>query len=154
MSESAEMRRSQVVGKAIAYMMAKVVRAEPSTVVSELDRCRKELLEAAETDWEREEIRRRIAEAKISVLWESSDRDRFMSSWSEIERLGYSSPEREASMLFYFLEFSARNGGSEEACKAELDRLSSLAKTLPPPAGAHFQGAYERAHARLADNAA
>mgnify|MGYP003527830995 CR=1 FL=1 len=145
-----KIERGRAVGKTIAKAMVEVLSASPGEVVSRMDSCRDNLLETAEDDEERDEIRRRIAEAKLSILWESRDTSRFMAVWQEMERLGYTSAEREASMLFYILEFCAR----DVSCKDFLDRLERLVTDMPAAARSHFESVYQKMREKLSANAA
>jgi hypothetical protein len=149
-----ETERGRAVGKTIAKAMAEVLSATPDEVVSRMDGCRDSLLDTAVDDEERDEIRRRIAESKLSILWESRDASRFMAVWQEMERLGYSSAEREASMLFYFLEFCALDGCDDVSCKDYLDRLERLAVSMPATARLHFESAHQKMREKLSANAA
>jgi hypothetical protein len=65
MSVESESTRSLLVGKAIARTIASVMSADPSSVAAALDECCLDLVSRAENEWERVEIMRRIAEAKI-----------------------------------------------------------------------------------------
>jgi hypothetical protein len=115
------------IGKEIAYAIRDAIRAPTIQVAVGLDACQSRLLSGHIGDLERTEIARRFAEAKVSVLWERDDcLEHFSRAWAEMERIGYSSAEREASMLVYFIMHCRRNRESSECISDAINRITRL----------------------------
>lgn len=123
-----DQERSRAIGRAIETATLAAFDAAPAQVTSIFDECLSRLLGSSNSDWERVEISRRVYEAKVSILSGMSDAgDEFIEAWSGIERLGYSSLEREATMVFYFIRFIFKSGSDcEGKADAALSRLWGL----------------------------
>lgn len=105
----AERERQYV--SAIERATAKSLRVSTAEAVEVFDACAIQVLSRVDSPAEALELRRRIAEAKISVLFERHDAlVEFSKAWAELESLGYSSNEREASMLVYALKVRQDEG--------------------------------------------
>lgn len=143
--------RSRSVAKAIERAMVSALRADSAKVTSLLDTCRSSLFAESYDDVERTEIARRVAEAKISILYERENaRDEFMASWGELEGLGYSSLEREASMLVYYVKFSERSNVSGDADRRNaLNRLEALISQLAVSGDENYAAHYKAVHVDL-----
>lgn len=101
--------RWRAVAKSIEWALRDALSADSSTAIEILSACRDQLLSDTEDPDAAVEIARRIAEAKLSLLHDRSDAaDTFESCWVEMQTLGYSNLEREASMLWYVLDFTSR----------------------------------------------
>ncbi len=148
MSEPTRDDRGRAATKAINRTILEIMDSPADVVVDRLDTCLSELLKNAD-GWERTELMRRIAETKLSILSERRDSEVFLNVWEEMERLGYSNAEREASMLFYFLKVCARNKQVDDACTSALDRLERLTKLVPEISRAHFEGVHDRLRKKL-----
>jgi hypothetical protein len=90
------------VAKTIDSAMAAFFELASSEVVCKFDKLEENLLQKERKSIEILEIKRRVAEAKISILFEKIDaKSVFEDSWNDIESFGYSTREREATVLFY-----------------------------------------------------
>jgi hypothetical protein len=141
--------RSLRVSKAIDQAMLRAVSAASAEVIVIFDICHSNLISSQlPSHAEKREIARRICEAKISELHHRrGPRKEFLSTWLEMEALGYSSMEREASMLFFYIRFM-ENNGTEEAVSVALSRFAVLVDRMvavkAPRLGAHFKRVLKR----------
>ncbi len=105
----AERERQYV--SAIERATATSLRVSTAEAIEVFDACAIQVLSRVDSPAEALELRRRIAEAKVSVLFERHDAlVEFSKAWAELESLGYSSNEREASMLVYALKVRQDEG--------------------------------------------
>ena len=96
-------------------------------VVEKFNKLQERLLNLEVSDSEALEIKRRIAEAKISILFNRIDNENEMDqAWSDIEIIGYSTKEREASMLFYYSKYLIKNKKHKNIVINIIDRLVGL----------------------------
>lgn len=143
--------RSRAVAKAIERTMVSAFRAGSSEVIALFNACRTSLMAEGLEDAERAEVARRIAEAKVSVLFEREGAAaEFLESWGELEALGYASLEREASMLVYFLKFIDRvHGADGQEKRGVLDRLDKLIGVMAESGNDALAEHYRTVHYRL-----
>jgi len=121
--------RSRHVGKAIAETTAKALKLSPPDVMEVFDELKNIIFVDNFDESETLEIQRRIAEAKISVLAGKEISKEFENAWNDIENLGYSDAEREASMVFYRAQFLIDKDLLSEASIA-IERLGELISTF------------------------
>lgn len=132
--------------------MVSAFRSDSSEVIALFDACRTSLLAEAHEDVERAEVGRRIAEAKVSVLFEREDATHaFLMSWDELEGLGYASLEREASMLVYFIKFTERANGTDKRRdkQSALDRLGKLINRMIESGSDALADHFRAVHSKL-----
>lgn len=145
-----DQERSRYAARMIEQAMVDALRASSEEAINIIDTCRLALLADSSSEVERLEVARRIAEVKVSILYEKEGaKDDFLASWAEIESLGYSSPEREASMLFYFVKFNERLKPQAESNKeCALDRLGVLIGEMEASGennlASHFRSVYSK----------
>jgi len=150
MKQSPEQQeRSRFVARTIERAMVSALHAEPRAAIDLLNAARSSLMPEASSEAEKVEIARRVAEAKISTLWDREDATtEFQASWIEIERLGYSSPEREATMLVYFLKSNSRSSKQDSRSRDAVDRLEALIGQMASAGDVnladHFRGVINR----------
>lgn len=130
MNEIPDQKRSRAVARRIEGVLAEALRADPARVIELMDACRSSLVAGSHSEDEELEIARRTAEAKVSILFDRENAtDDFLASWASLEQLGYSSSEREASMLVYFLKFCMRTNNNSRRRDA-LNRLDALVEEM------------------------
>ncbi len=114
-------------GKIIAKTTARVLALPSDQVLDEFDKVQTALLGSDLDDYSELEIRRRIAEAKISVLaTRKNSTIELEQAWADIESLGYSNSEREATMLFYRAKSLIESRQDERSVEDLLGRLDQL----------------------------
>jgi len=118
--------RSRRAGKEIAYTTAKAFKQTPAEITEAFDALQATILGEANNDLEVLEIKRRIAEAKISVLAEKDSDQEFETAWTDMEALGYSDNEREATIIFYRAKFLIENGAHRSLADKAVERLGNL----------------------------
>lgn len=107
--------------------IANSLKLPPKEVVKKFNNLQERLLNLEVSDSEALEIKRRIAEAKISILFNWIDDENEMDqAWSDIEIIGYSTKEREASMLFYYSKYLIKNKKHKNIVINIIDRLVGL----------------------------
>jgi phenylpyruvate tautomerase PptA (4-oxalocrotonate tautomerase family) len=128
MNQAFDQENSKRVARAISQAVVSAIHADPAGVVRLLEDCRASLLLGQTSEYEKRELARRISEAKVSELFNREGGEReFRASWLEMETAGYTSLEREASMLFYYVKFCERAGlDGRSDLRAALDRMESL----------------------------
>lgn len=145
MSESRESRSSHI-GKEIALTVAGVGRAPVTEVLRRLDECRDRLRGVTRDEQEEREVARRIAEAKLSLIWKRPDARHLVDAlWREIEGLGHGSLEREASMLCFRLKAYAKQDDGSTDKEMHLFRLRQVIEDLRKESdeiARHFERVY------------
>ena len=107
--------------------IANSLKLPPKEIVEKFNNLQERLLNLEVSDSEALEIKRRIAEAKISILFNWIDNENEMDqAWSDIEIIGYSTKEREASMLFYYSKYLIKNKKHKNIVINIIDRLVGL----------------------------
>lgn len=134
--------RSRIVAKAIESTIAQVLESPTPDVVRALDGCCDGLLAEDTPAEEFAEIARRIAEAKLSVLFNRADGGvEASNAWRTLEGLGFLSAEREASMLFYVIRSSCDPTIGLGERPALMSRLAGVVRKLEreqPAVAEHF----------------
>lgn len=119
--------RSLTVGSAIARSFSDSMQLSSSEAYRKLDQLASDLVSIGENEKEQREIQRRVAEAKVSLLYERKGcMTVFEKAWSDLLEVGFSNPEREASMRFYYIKFLLANGVRKDEIKREISRMGSL----------------------------
>lgn len=151
-----DQERSQHVGKMIDQTMVKAFGVESADVLVLFDACCSSLFSETQDKVERTEIARRIAEAKISILYQLENvGDDFRSSWAEINGLGFSSIEREASMLFYYLKYCARANDKDDLdldAQSAISRLETLIAQMVASGDETLAGHFETVRDQFTSN--
>ena len=145
--------KSVDVGKVIAKATAEAFKLSASETTEHFDNLQSSLLEKDFNDSEKLEIKRRIAEAMLSILSEKSSFEDFEKAWDYIESLGYSDPEREASMVFYRASFLIKNKTDKNLAEKAIDRLEALINTFKEKKLQHLIEHFTQAHNRLLNDA-
>ena len=151
MTESKESNeRSNTVGKAIANTMAKSFELSSLEVIDKFNLLENSLLENVTNSVEMLEIKRRIAEAKISIIFEKSDsKDVFEGVWDNFHTLGYSTAEREATMLFYRTQFLIRNKYDKPLVINSIERLGEIANGFENDQSEQLSQHFKKVHKNL-----
>lgn len=142
--------RSAEIGKAIANATATALKLEPSEADTTFDALQTSMLCGASYDEsEALEIKRRIAEAKVSIFSTMLNaQQEFLVAWRNLESLGYSDHEREATMVFYQARHLIRIKGDKAAAARAVVRLGEVVEHLRDAGSkdlqAHFQGVHDR----------
>lgn len=151
MSAPFDHERSRNVARPIERIMVDANSREPKEIVRLLDECQEKLLSDSAGEFEATEIARRIAEAKISLLFdrEGAD-DEFVASWESMESVGYTSLEREASMLFFQLKFCERARANDHSLAVGLlDRFRLLIDRMSASGDEDLASHFRAVHGRL-----
>jgi hypothetical protein len=118
--------RSKLAARAIERAVVSALTEPPEAADATFSSVLEALLGTSASTHESLELKRRVAEARLSVFYSSIfSRSFAQAAWSELESLGYSSAEREASMLFYWCKHLALCGETDEVL-ACADRLEAL----------------------------
>ena len=136
-------KESRAAAQAIANAIACSFEKSPEEIESFFNVLGDKLADQRFSSRERSEIRRRITEAKISILFKKRDSERlFRSAWNEMLALGFSNAEREATMRNYHIEFLLRTGASEQEILDEIQKFDSIIQNkirkAAPKMAAHF----------------
>ncbi len=119
--------RSVNVAKTIGKEIANSFDLSSKKVLEKFDSLEIELLEQGFDVREATEIKRRIAEAKVAILFNRiGDKDEMERAWNDIELTGYSTKEREASILFYYAKYLIKNRSDRSLITTIIDRLGNL----------------------------
>lgn len=148
-AKQSEGDRSREAAKAIAQTIAKAFKLPTNEIATTFDSVKDELLDGIKDPSESVEVKRRICEAKISVLFKRPDSsDELQETWNEMESLGYSDLEREATMLFYRAQFLLKRTADKELTANAIERLRSLLGQFDPNSKS-LSDHYERIHQAL-----
>lgn len=153
--DSRALARSRAVGRAIEQALESAIAASSDEADGLLTEVETGLLAGTADDYETLEVKRRVAEARLSLFYSMpTSHELARSAWVALERLGFSSPEREASMLVYWAKHLVVRGRPEEAANCAL-RLESLARQSlgcdMPWLEAHFVSCSEGIRAAIGD---
>lgn len=141
--------RSRRAGKAIARTTAKAFKQPPAEITQAFDALQATILGQDYSDTEVLEIRRRIAEARISVLAEKDSGQYFEAAWTDMEALGYSDAEREATIVFYRAKFLIKNGVHRSPAAKAIERLGTLLNDFREQQSHRLVGHFGKVHERL-----
>ena len=140
-------------GRVIAETIAEAISLSSSDVLKKFAELETSLLQQGFDKSESLEIKRRIAEAKISILAKRKENiDHFEVAWNDIESLGYSSLEREASMLYYCARFLIENEPSRSSAAVIIDRLGALVKKFEVDQSQSLADHFLKLHEELLDD--
>ena len=93
---------------------------------------------------QRIELQRRLAETRIALLYKRADAAPFFdNAWDEIERLGFSNAEREATALVYRAKYLARRKQDVEQ-EATLVRLGRIIDDVLAQESSELAGHFRR----------
>lgn len=143
--------RSRSVAKSIGRIVANAFDCSASDAMALFDQTESELLAEIDNEAEAIEVRRRIAEAKVSILAEKreSTAEEFESNWRALEILGFSNLEREASMLFCRAQFSIQHSAGENYAAYALKRLQDVIERLEKSEEIRLVEHFRKVHDRL-----
>lgn len=143
--------RSRRVGQAIDRTTVRAFPADARRVVELFDACAASLTTENFDDLERVEVARRIAEAKVAVLFEREGAiTEFLESWEALQALGFSSLERKLSMLVHFMLFADRTYGRDSPeTRGALDRMERLTDLLAESGSDAIAEHFREVHARI-----
>lgn len=142
--------KSRSVSKAIAEVTAQAFELTSREALAIFDELEFELLHKEPDKSKCLEIKRRIAEAKISIIYDRNiSRNIFDESWNDIQRLGFSTAEREATMLFYRAYFLIKDGKDRRLTADTINRLGLLVSDLRVKRSKLLAEHFERVHSRL-----
>ena len=145
--------RSINVGKTIAKATAEAFKLSASEVTEHFNALQSTFLEKNFSDSEKLEIKRRIAEAMITVLSEKDSFKEFEKAWGYIESLGYSDTERETSMIFYRATFLIKNRVDKNLAEEAINRLEALINSFQEKQLQHLIDHFTQVHNRLINDA-
>ena len=151
MTDSADSNELSItVAKAISDSMSESFELPSSEIIYKFDKVEVSLLQKKHSDAEALEIMRRIAEAKISIIFNKVDTSSaFENAWKDIESLGYSTAEREATMLFYRAQFLMRNNLGRDLVANAIERLGIIANNFKNERSERLADHFEKVHKNL-----
>ena len=138
------------VAKAIEYTMAMSLDLSTPEVVEKFNLLESSLLENETNPVKILEIKRRVAEAIITIIFEKSDsKDVFENAWDNIHKLGYSTVEREATMLFYRAQLLIRNKYDKPLVINTIGRLGEIANYIKNKRSQQLAEHFKKVHKNL-----
>jgi len=151
---SDQKERSIYVGKAIAETTVKAFKLTPTGVIELFDELEAALITNNYNKSETLEVQRRIAEAKVSVLAGKEPSSEFEAAWNDVESLGYTDTEREASMVFYRAKYLIRKGSDKSSASNAIERLGVLVGYFNDQQSQHLADHFSQVHEKLLNDLA
>ena len=127
-------QRSSKIGRKIGFALRSAIELAGPEADVLFAATEQEALKIAVGELEKLEVRRRVAEARLSLFYCSQTSGDFARrAWEDLESMGFSSPEREASMLFYWADYLLNSGATNSEIRASIERFGTVV-------GAEFEG--------------